>query len=315
MSRGKTAKTKLISAAVGIIMVFALLVTLSERGVIPLNIPSWNDIFSGAELQTASADTDAPFTVHYLDVGQGDSIFVKSPDGCVLIDGGNDGDGAKIARYIKALGVQSLDYVIATHPHEDHIGGLDEVIEDFEVKNVIMPRLTKINTPATQCYENFLKAVRGSGAKVIAAKQGTGYEIGKAYMLILSPFEQSEELNDMSVVARISYGETYFLFMGDASTLIEKALLKSDYSDYLKADVLKAGHHGSRYSSSTSFLNKVWPDCIVISCGAGNSYGHPHSDALKRMNKTDAKILRTDLDGTVVVGSDGETLSYSESKE
>lgn len=315
MSRGKgNAKQKILSAAAGIFIVSALLISLSEQGVLPLNLPTWNEIFIGTDLKYSPVDETPQFSVHYIDVGQGDCAFIKSPDGCVLIDGGDNGYGEKVIGYLKDLNVSSIDYVIATHPHTDHIGGLDEVIEAFEVENIIMPRLTAINTPTTQCYEDLLMAVRSSGAKVTAAKPDAEYKLGKVYILILSPSVQSEDLNDMSVVTRVSYGGTFFLFMGDASTAVEKQLLKNNLN-CLSADILKAGHHGSKYSSSTAFLNEVRPSEIVISCGAGNSYGHPHDQALKRMKKTEADILRTDRNGTIVIRSDGATLSTGTAKE
>lgn len=316
MRRGKrTLRRKIASSLSALFMTAAILITLSGQEGFPLDIPTWNDVFTYVRLKPVSNGDDNPFAVHFIDVGQGDSVFINSVYGCILIDGGEDGCGEKIISYIGALGVRSIDYVIATHPHSDHIGGLDEIIDAFEIKNVIMPRLSEINTPTTRRYEDFLKAVGKSGAKVIAAKQGAGYELGKVYMLILSPVSQSKDLNDMSVVARVSYGKTFFLFTGDAGSTVEKEIARGEYADFLRADVLKAGHHGSKTSSSVSFLNKVRPDSIIISCGEGNSYGHPHNEALQRMEKSGADILRTDKSGTIIVSSDGESLNFKTEKE
>ncbi len=175
------------------------------------------------------------------------------------------------------------------------------------MRNVIMPELTQENIPTTRVYENLLSAVSDSGAKSVYAVPGDIYKAGEISFEVFAPLQQYDDLNNMSDVIRLDYGETSFLFDGDASIESEKDMLKSGYD--LDADVLKAGHHGSKYSSSAEFLRAVSPELVVISCGKDNSYGHPHEDTLKNIESVGAQVLRTDLAGTIVIGSDGETLS------
>jgi competence protein ComEC len=188
-----------------------------------------------------------------------------------------------------------------------------QVIEGLTVKNVIMPRLSKDNIPTTATYENFMKAVGKSGAKVIAASPGAKYNMGEINFETLSPFEQSRDLNDMSVVIRLSYKDTNFLFTGDAETPIENQILEKGYN--ISADVLKVGHHGSKTSSSENFIKAVNPVFAVISCGKDNKYGHPHSETIKRFDLYGIEYDMTSKSGTIVVGSDGKKLSVSREKE
>lgn len=281
-------------------------ITVAPKMDLPFSVPTWNDIFSNAQLTEISEAAKQPLSVHYIDVGQGDSILIKTEGLNVLIDAGERGNGETILSYLEAQEVKSLDYVIATHPHSDHIGSMADVLEKISVANVILPKLTQENTPTTKIYENFLQAVKTSGAKVIAAEPGKTYGGERAVLTILGPCQQDDDLNNMSVVARLDFGATSFLFTGDAETPSENAILKNGLD--VQADVLKMGHHGSRTSSGNAFLDEIQPAFCVIPCGAGNDYGHPHEETLRKLEKRGITPLRTDRDGTIVIGSDGNTL-------
>lgn len=303
-------KKKIESIAAAIVVIAALFITVAPKLGIP--VPSWNDIFASAELTNTADAAKQPFSAHYIDVGQGDCILIKSDDRNVLIDAGERGNADKIIRYLKQYDVTKLDYVIATHPHSDHIGSMAEVISAFPVSNVIMPKLSKSNTPTTKTYENLLKAVQKTGAKVIPAVPSESYEIGGADMTVLAPLSDKDDINNMSVVVRVVYGDNSFLFTGDAEEESENRILKSGAS--VRSDVMKGGHHGSRTSSSEKYMDAVSPSLYIVSCGKDNDYGHPHKETVDMLEKRKISYLRTDEAGSIVVGSDGKKLSVSTEK-
>jgi len=252
-------------------------------------------------------ENSSSMQVHYIDVGQGDCSLVVCDGQTLLIDAGENGHETEVINYLRSLGIDKLDYIIATHPHSDHIGGLPEVIEEFGMDNIIMPRLTKAQTPTTKTYTRMLEEIKKSGAKVIAAKPGSTYTLGTAVIDILGPItDDAESLNSMSVVAKITHGENTFMFTGDAETDEEKEIVGTGAD--LDCDVLKMGHHGSNTSSHKDFLAKVTPEVCVILCGENNDYGHPHREPLERVKKYTDEIYRTDICGDIVITSDGENL-------
>ncbi len=241
--------------------------------------------------------------VHYLDVGQGDSEFIELPNGeCMLIDAGTDEYAQTIIDDIEAYGYSELDYVVATHPHADHIGGMREVIESFDVGEIYMPKAST----DTKTFENLLSTISEKGLSINTAKAGTEvYSDSELKIEFLAPVNSSyKDLNNYSAVVKISYGSNSFLFTGDAEELSESEMLEKDYES-LSSDVLKAGHHGSDSSSCAEFLNAVCPKYAVISCGAGNSYGHPHSETVERFESAGVQIYRTDESGTITIACDG----------
>ncbi len=247
--------------------------------------------------------------VHYLDVGQADSIVIQTPEGnTLLVDGGNRDDSDFIITYLKDLGVNELYAVIATHPHEDHIGGLQKVMKSIPVKNFYMPEVSH----TTKTFETLVEAVERSGAKKIAAKVGKSIPTDELYlsMIFLAPNSSKYEgLNNYSAVLKLAYKDISFLFTGDAEKLSEKEML--DNNRNINATVLKVGHHGSKTSSSPDFLEAVKPTYAVISCGQDNEYGYPHSESIENLNKAGTNILRTDVLGTLVIETDGEKLGIN----
>ncbi len=242
------------------------------------------------------------FMVYFLDVGQADCILIKSSDEYMLIDAGNNNDEEKIVDYFKSLGIEEFKYVIGTHAHEDHIGGMDDIVENFNVLNFYMP--DAVTTTAT--FEDLLNALEEKNVKFNVPEIGMTLKLGDADISILYVGSDESELNDTSIVTKVTYKNTSFLFMGDASTNVEKEILDKD----LQSTVLKVGHHGSKYSSSAQFLMKVKPKYAIISCGEGNSYGHPHDVVIEKLEKIKTEILRTDELGTIVATSDGENITF-----
>ncbi|GIM30322.1 metallo beta-lactamase superfamily lipoprotein [Clostridium polyendosporum] len=253
---------------------------------------------------TASRDN---LLVHYIDVGQGDSILIQVNDKNLLIDAGSKDSQDKLMDYLKSRGIQNLDYVVATHPHEDHIGGMAQIIKNFNIGKFYAPKVTS----TTKTFQNMMSQLKNKSLKVTVIKAGMGNDINlgeNTKVEVYSPVsEKYNDLNDYSPIMKITYGKTSFLFTGDAEKLVEKEVLQKGHD--VKADVLKLGHHGSTTSTGKEFLSKVNPKIGVISVGANNDYGHPHKETLQSLQQANIKIYRTDKDGTVVLSSNGVNIT------
>lgn len=252
--------------------------------------------------------------VHYIDVGQGDCSLIICDGKTMLIDAGENGNETHVLDYLRLHNIEKLDYIIASHQHSDHIGGLPEVLDEIGADKIIMPRLTKAQTPTNSTYTAFLKSVKNSGAKVIASEVGASYTLGSAEFEILGPVtNDAEDINNMSVIVKLAYGENTFLFTGDAEKEEEREILATGAD--LDCDVLKVGHHGSGTSSSVDFIKAVSPEICVIQVGTDNDYGHPHDNIVERLIKYADDVYRTDLCGDIVITSDGTTLNVSYSNQ
>lgn len=255
-------------------------------------------------------DEENRFSVHFIDVGQGDCTLVLCGEKALLIDAGENGHETEVLNYLRSMKIDKLDYIVATHQHSDHIGGIPEVLEEYEADNIIMPRLTKAQTPTNSTYTAFLKALQNTDAKIISAKPGLKYTLGDAEFEILGPVtDDCDDINSMSAVTKITYGQNTFLVTGDAERDEELEIIENGSN--LDCDVLRAGHHGSSTSSCKDFLDAVTPEICVISCGADNDYGHPHEKAVNRILKHTDEIYRTDICGSIVMTSDGENIEIS----
>ncbi len=263
-------------------------------------------LLSGCDLPSMDAELSAEgLEVHYIDVGQADSIFINCEGETMLIDGGNVADSQLVVSYLKSQGVETLQYVVNTHAHEDHVGGLAGVLAALQAERVWCP----VTTYESSCFEDFLTYTTRQGLALTCPDPGTVWSLGSAEITVLAPVAMYDEPNNTSIVLRLDYGETSFLFTGDAEQAAEADILEEGYD--LDVDVLKAGHHGSDTSSGYQFLREVSPEAVVISVGADNSYGHPGEDALSRFRDVGAVVYRTDLQGTVIAHSDGETISFT----
>lgn len=288
---------------------FFVLGVLHEMGKIDLS-----KYFGG---QAVSEKVKAPVgyensetKVHYIDVGQGDCIFIETTGKTILIDAGEREYGEKVTEYISALGVKKIDIVIGTHPHSDHIGGLPQVLNSFEVGLIILPKIPDDMVPATKVYEQLLTVIANKQIRAAMASDTLRFDWSdsageKISFEILGPLsDEYTDLNDFSVVSKFTYKDVSFLFMGDAEKLAEEDMLY--YDKNVSATVLKMGHHGSSGANSAAFLREVSPLAAVIQCGKDNSYGHPHDEALKRIGKYTERIYRTDERGTIVIYTDGD---------
>ncbi|MFO8059985.1 MAG: MBL fold metallo-hydrolase [Bacillota bacterium] len=254
-------------------------------------------------------EPDGELAVHFIDVGQGDAILIEAPGGAALIDGGTRQAGEIVVQYLVRRGIRRIDLVVATHPHADHIGGLIDVLRNFEVHQVVDSG--QPHTTAT--FDDYLTEVEkqvDAGSCVYEIPEGQVVDLGSgAAVTVLGPDSVAESLNDGSVVCRLDFGSTSFLFTGDAEHTAEERLLNRG-SD-LEADVLKVGHHGSATSTSPAFLTAVSPAHAVICVGDDNSYGHPHRETLDRLAEAGTRIYRTDVHGTVIFVSDGRELKVN----
>lgn len=243
--------------------------------------------------------------IHFIDVGQGDAALILTRFAAVMIDAGTTDSGDDLAAYVSNY-TDTLDYMILSHPHEDHIGGASRVIESVSVKKVIMPDFTADSVS----FDRTLDAIERENAEIIPADAGNIYTVGDIRMEILSPSlnQDYEETNNVSIVIKVIFGNTSFLFTGDAEKPIENELLNESAAE-LNCDVLKVGHHGSSTSSSKDFITEISPKIAVISCGKDNSYGHPHYEVKKLFSDLNILTLRTDIEGDIVLLSDGNNVT------
>lgn len=243
--------------------------------------------------------------VHFIDVGQADCMLLECNNAYALVDAGYAETGDRVVQYLTDLGVQRLNLVVGTHPHADHIGGMPDVLNAFPADNVWFSAIPYTNYTVT----NFLNSVRKQGKNVIRPANGQTFNLGGATITVLGPMKDNyEDVNDISLVLRVQYGDIRFLLTGDMESIAEHDLIDNNVD--LKADVLKVGHHGSYSSTSYLFLRTVAPTYAVICVGAGNEYGHPHRDPLSRLEDADVTIYRTDIMYDIVATTDGTDVYF-----
>lgn len=281
----------------GILLLFSMLFALTGCSVSEATQ-------HGMAVDTIQAE-DVLLRVDFLNVGQADCALLSTNGHYMVIDGGNNGDADRILSYLEEQRVEKLDAVVGTHPHEDHIGSLDAIINHFDVDAVYMPKI--MHTSKT--FEDVLDAVANKGLKIKSPSPGDTIDFNGLKIEVLGPQREYKDFNNNSIVLKVNAGETAFLFTGDAEETAEKDILQAGYD--LQADVLKVGHHGSSTSSSQAFLQAVKPKYAVISVGVGNSYHHPEEEALQRLQSIGAEIYRTDLQGDIVCTTDGKNIAFN----
>ncbi len=292
MAKRRSAKKK-PSALLGLIVLVLILIT-GGFGI---------ETEQGELTNTYLGDGEA--YIHFIDVGQGSATLIQLDRSGILIDTGEAEYSQSLISYIESCGVETLEYVVASHPHSDHIGGMTDVFKNSVVGTVLMPELSEINIPTTRLYERFLTYIDENNLSVEFPGVGDTYKLGAVTMTIMGPTEQTEDLNDMSLICKVNAYGTDIMILGDA----EKEELSSVYKTVdaeFKSDILVMGHHGSSTSIHKSFLNSVDADVAIISCGRENSYGHPHREALEYVSDNGLELYRTDYDGTVVFRCNAE---------
>ena len=263
-------------------------------------------IFSMGCSSNSSVSVNNQLKVHFIDVGQADSILIQQGNNSMLIDAGNNGDSETVKNYLSNQGITKLDYVIGTHPHENHIGGLDYVINSFEIGNIYMPKVTS----TTKTFTDVIDSIKAKGMKITTPVPGDSFKLGEADCKILAPNSASyDDLNNFSIVIKVTFGNNTFMFDGDAESISETEMLNKGFD--VKADVLKVGHHGSNSSTSAEFLKKVSPKYAVISVGKDNDYGHPNKETMERLKDSGIVVYRTDECGTIICTSDGNNISFN----
>lgn len=317
-NKKKESLTSKIHTLLLIVVFFCIIITVNSYKTISEYIPTWQSLYTqiiSYTNQNIQIDKNVNGTskVHYIDVGQGSCILIQSDDKNVLIDGGETYAGEKVTNYIKNLNIQKLDYVVATHPHSDHIGGLVNVFENIKVDNVIMPDLPSNITPTTRIYEKFLNLINEKSITVIPASVGNKYELNQGIMYILGPTGVYDNLNDMSIAVKFIYGNTAFLSTGDMEKQSEVGLINTGYD--LTADVFALSHHGSKYGNIDELLDKINAKYYVAQSGYDNEYGHPHNEAIDRVIQRNGILLRNDLNGDIVFTSNGKDLTVEKQKE
>ena len=309
--RGSGVNRRASFSTLAVVFVIALaFIALNRLGI--LELPEEQGVSSLAS-QAIPASAEGKTQVFFLDVGQGDSELIRIPGESgyfnVLLDTGEYEYAEGLIQYLQELGIERIDLLIESHPHTDHMGCMARIVQRFEIGSIYMPLLPEEQTPTTKAYEKLLDAVMEKNLIVNELYAGAFLEGPEdASFEVLAPRKDEvwEDVNNYSAVIRFTYGEDTFLFPGDAESPSEKEILNAGYD--VSADVLKCGHHGSRTSTSAKFLKAVNPSYAVISCGAENSYGHPHDGTLQKLEKLGVEILRNDEDGTVLIASGGHGL-------
>lgn len=251
---------------------------------------------------------DGQVTVHIIDIDQGDSILIETPTGFMLIDTGEDDEEDALLQYLRKMGISTLSYFVMTHAHSDHIGGADMILEEFKVENIVYDNYNN------KYSSELVSLINAEGANIIDPAQKDKFYMGDAEFTVLYATNDGgdfgDDPNDYSIVLRLDYGESSFVFTGDATTAVEANILEAFNKYELDCDFLKSGHHGSSTSSGKSFINTITPEIVAISCGENNRYGHPHDSVMETYSKAGSKVYRTDVSGSLVFVSDGKTITY-----
>lgn len=304
MANKKTSKNNIIGAIISIAVILIIAMLGNDSKIFKQLISSANDNVSTESIENLDNITistgndciskipnDNYLRVYCFDVGQGDSILISNKGKNMLIDASTNEMGKTVVEYLQQLGIKKIDYLVGTHPHEDHIGGLDDVINNFDIGTIYMPNV--ITT--TKTYEDVIDAISNKNLKVTTPKIGDTFNVGKTICEVMSVGNNKDDYNSCSIVIKMDFNGVSYLFTGDANENVEKS------RDWPEIDILKVGHHGSSTSTTQSFLDQIKPKAALISVGSGNSYGHPTKSALTRLTNIGAKIYRTDEDETILI--------------
>lgn len=309
MANKKSQKNTIIGSIITVIILIILTITGNDSQIFKSTTSATNDNVSSEvldNLENVSIQTgndcittipqDNNLRVYCLDVGQGDSILITNNNKTMLIDASTNEMGSRVVKYLNDLGIKKIDYLVGTHPHEDHIGGLDNVIKNFDIGTIYMPNVVA----TTKTYEEVIDAISAKKLKVTSPKTGDKFTVGNVECEVMSIRNDKDDYNNCSIVIKMDFNNVSYLFTGDAEESVESS------RKWPHIDVLKVGHHGSNTSSSKNFLEQIKPEVALISVGQGNTYGHPTQATLKRLSNIGAKIYRTDENGTILLIEKGE---------
>lgn len=304
MANKKSQKNTIIGSIITVIILIILTITGNDSQIFKSTTSATNDNVSSEvldNLENVSIQTgndcistipqDNNLRVYCLDVGQGDSILITNNNKTMLIDASTNEMGSRVVKYLNDLGIKKIDYLVGTHPHEDHIGGLDNVIKNFDIGTIYMPNVVA----TTKTFEEVIDAISAKKLKVTSPKTGDKFTVGNTECEVMSIRNDKDDYNNCSIVIKMDFNNVSYLFTGDAEESVESS------RKWPHIDVLKVGHHGSNTSSSKKFLEQIKPEVALISVGQGNTYGHPTQATLKRLSNIGAKIYRTDENGTILL--------------
>lgn len=304
MANKKSQKNTIIGSIITVIILIILTITGNDSQIFKSTTSATNDNVSSEvldNLENVSIQTgndcistipqDNNLRVYCLDVGQGDSILITNNNKTMLIDASTNEMGSRVVKYLNDLGIKKIDYLVGTHPHEDHIGGLDNVIKNFDIGTIYMPNVVA----TTKTFEEVIDAISAKKLKVTSPKTGDKFTVGNAECEVMSIRNDKDDYNNCSIVIKMDFNNVSYLFTGDAEESVESS------RKWPHIDVLKVGHHGSNTSCSKNFLEQIKPEVALISVGQGNTYGHPTQATLKRLSNIGAKIYRTDENATILL--------------
>ena len=278
-----------------------------------VGVPVWKNVFNVCAVKEfSSCADDYPMSVHVLDVGKADCIFITCEGKNILIDAGETSIYKFVNEYLRKMNIKAIDQLILTHQHSDHVGAMSYIVDEFNIKSFMMPQLKDDMIPTFRSYERLLISLDNKGMKAERPEPGKSYDIGPMKIDIFAPLSQYDDMNNNSIVMKVTYKNKSFLFTGDAGKESERDIISAGFD--VKADVLKVGHHGSKTATSQAFLNKIQPLYAVISVGEDRNK-LPKKETLERLKKNNIIIYRTDLDGTVIFATDGENLKVFCEKE
>ena len=290
----------IIILSIFLLAFFSIFLILDNYNVISINnIASDSGIIDGVDKQASD------FAIYFLDVGQSDCAIVICNNEVLMIDTGTANQLNVIRQSLKSLDISTIDYLIITHPHDDHMGSAYKLINEYNIENILMTDFSD-NSDLSYMHSQLLKCINRNNVNKIEAKPGLTFKIGDAFVCIYSPINIDKDLNNNSIIVKIVYGETSYLFQGDAEASVEKELIKSQFN--LDSDILKLGHHGSNTSSTTDFLNKVTPFAGIISCGSDNTYCHPDGSIIDRLDNMGIDAYATSLSGDITITSNGQNI-------
>lgn len=293
----KKKKQKLPKGISILLIIIAIFYSLYEKDL---------DKTFGLPVTETFKETENTLDITYLDVGQADSILIQNEGHNMLIDAGNNEDGPLLVQYFKEQNITKFDYLIATHPHEDHIGGMDDIINNFDIEKIYMPDVTT----TTKTFLDVLEAIEKKNMTYDVPNINQNFTLGSTLFQVIYTGNDKKNLNNSSIVLKATFKNTSYLFTGDATSEVEKKILNKN----IQATVLKVGHHGSKYSTTTDFLNKVNPKYAIISVGKNNSYNHPNQVTINKLEKKNIEIHRTDQEGSIFLKSDGKTINITSKK-